>query len=312
MSARHGFILPLVIGLVVALIILGTIAYLQFRPVSITKKTSPSPTPIVASNSPQIITLDAASNGTIITTQVGTIVEVRLNNSSDWTKPESSENAVVSTIDASVASDGSANGRFRVVKQGNAYITAEGACKRPPPGSAGCNSRTLWKVTIVSYAATDKTVYTDRDIANWKTYEDQDLKYKISYPQEWTLEPGRTGGCGRVFWAPGKKDVTWISICPGPMGDSLEQISKLMASGLTTISSKETLLDSHVAIRLEVKPKNSSEIHYGSEIIAKRDSSKGTRVTHGTIEVYVWSINEIPQNTKDEFNQILSTFKFLD
>ena len=117
-------------------------------------------TPVLSSSPPtsatgstpvntESLTLDVQSGGSTVVAHPGTIVNVRLSGIEySWTKPVSSDNSVVSTLDASVGTDGGAAGRFVVVNAGTASLTAEAPCRPATPGGAHCFSGLLWRVTI--------------------------------------------------------------------------------------------------------------------------------------------------------------------
>ncbi len=141
----------------------------------------------------------------------------------------------------------------------------------------------------------DKTVYTDKGSANWKTYSDGNYKFSIEYPGIWSIEGENTENINLKS----SEDSTRfdgganveIYICNGGCGGSLGE-------GYPLIEKTDVVIQGHKATKLVIG-----------------DNSKRPMLTEMWIntthngENYLISLEGFHHSTK-EVDQIISTFKF--
>jgi len=148
------------------------------------------------------------------------------------------------------------------------------------------------------------------DISDWQIYRNEEFGFEFEYPGDWEQKETREG-CGPVF-APSNIDLSktpghWLTIC-GPYVNSSNTIEDFAFGTISSggeISEKEVLVDGHRAIKQIVSiDENVSEIN---AFVAS--NSEQPLVTG----IYLSNRTDQPiSQFEDVFDQILSTFKFIE
>jgi hypothetical protein len=139
---------------------------------------------------------------------------------------------------------------------------------------------------------------TTNDAANWKTYKSKENLYKISYPGNWTVNDNSDVSMGDhaidisiIEWNDGSKEYVeqqWQSVPCAPSPDG---------NGCAPLQNKEIKKLSVGNNLVYWKIDGNGQMH---ALIPNSQKNK-------TVEIYSGSLKD-----KNLFNQILSTFKFLN
>lgn len=136
--------------------------------------------------------------------------------------------------------------------------------------------------------------------ANWKTYSNTLAKFEIKYPAEWKEKTSPTSGLP-VFYSVDEKEVLFYNFGPKggmSMGDTIDNFCK----GRHMKEIRRLFLDNFPAVYCQDPTLEPNRIF--NQVLVQKDDFQ--------IEINGDFVKEDSENSLKIYNQILSTFKFLD
>jgi len=162
-----------------------------------------------------------------------------------------------------------------------------------------------------------KALPSTNSTADWETYTNDKSGLSFKYPSEMKFQP-TSEGCGPVFFYPNTEKI-WITVCGPYLNEkNANDFAKksIDRNGTKLASREESLIGGEKAIKLEIKESTnqySIEVYIDDISYTALNANNITSNEKAPIVVYLY-IQNLSQKEQSIaiFNQILSTFRFLD
>jgi|SRR3989344_642217 len=162
------------------------------------------------------------------------------------------------------------------------------------------------------------------DISNWKTYTNSNYgaKYTYKYPSNWVIEKAAEGGGDLLFIDSNQKLYMGVGPLQTEISATPENLaSKLILQNKEVISKKNIVIDNRSSVFLEIGSKDDGKIYVlvpnvlGTFMSGTSNDSPISTIENvkGTlwITLHIDANKDFTKELREEFDQVISTFKFL-